>query len=273
MKWEDTALEILRSEFNNRIFRVDDVFKLLNEKKGYSRGTAYRILHDLSKKGLIERLGRGIYKILKIAKFKETVTVSASVSVDLIPGSLTKARDLLRNKGIEFMITGGSLLYRFFHHLPKRLIHLIYVKKGSGEVAVTLLREAEIRALLNPSRSEINIALENFPERDIFVIREFTELPGNIDGNASIERALVDLYFESTRRRIPFSEEEAGRILSKVLRTEPINFSHLLMLAARRGIREEMEAIAKFVHPELPIKGKSENKYVKKVVKAMEVLR
>lgn len=273
MKWENMALEILKSEFNNRIFRANDVFKILNEKKGYSRGTAYRILHDLCKKGSTEKLGRGIYKIPKTVEFKETVIASASVSIDLIPSPLTKARDLLRNKGIEFMITGGSLLYRFFHHLPKRLIHLIYVRKGAGEVAVTLLREAELRALLNPSRSEVNVTLENFPERDIFVIREFMELLGNIDGNASIERALVDLYFESTRNRIPLSEEEAGRILSKVLRTEPINFSHLLMLAARRGIREEMEAIAKFVRPELPIKGKSENKYVKKVVKVMEVLR
>ena len=286
MKWEETALEVLKSKFNNGVFRAKDVFKLLNEKKGYSRGTVYRILHDLCKRGLIERLGRGIYKVLKTVKLKETVTVSTKAryfsdvgrgsdafSVELVSGPLTKARDLLRNKGIEFMITGGSLLYRFFHHLPKRLIHLIYVKKGAGEVAVTLLREAEIRALLNPSRSEINVTLENFPERDVFVVREFMELLGNLDGNASIERALVDLYFESTRRRIPFLEEEAGRILFKVLRTEPINFSHLLMLAGRRGIREEMEAIAKFVRPELPIKVKSENKHVKKVLRAMEALR
>jgi hypothetical protein len=273
MKWEDVALEVLKSKFNNGIFRTKDVFKLLNEKKGYSRGTVYRILHDLCKKGLIERLGRGIYKVLKTVELKETVTVSTSVSVEFVPGPLTEARDLLRNRGIEFMITGGSLLYRFFHHLPKRLIHLIYVKKGAGEVAVTLLREAEMRALLNPSRSEINVTLENFPERDIFVVREFMELPGNLGGNASIERALVDLYFESTRARMPFLEEEAGRILFKVLRTEPINFSRLLMLAGRRGIREEMEAIAKFVRPELPIKVKSENKHVKKVIKAMEVLR
>ncbi|MGQ9642178.1 MAG: DUF6577 family protein [Candidatus Bathycorpusculaceae bacterium] len=266
---------MLRSKFNGRIFRANAAFKLLNEKKSYSRGTVYRILHDLCKKGLIERLGRDIYKIAKTIELKETakVSVSTSVSIELIPGPLTKARELLRNKGIEFMITGGSLLYRFFHHLPKRLIHLIYVKKGTGEAAVTLLREAEIRALLNPSRSEINVALENFPERDIFAIREFMELPGNIDGNASIERALVDLYFETTRARIPFPEEETGRILFKVLRTEPINFSHLLMLASRRGIREEMEAIAKFARPELLIKIKSENKHVKRVLKAMEVLR
>ena len=45
------------------------------------------------------------------------------------------------------------------------------------------------------------------------------------------------------------------------------------MLAGRRGIREEMEAIAKFVRPELPIKVKSENKHVKKVLRAMEALR
>jgi hypothetical protein len=273
MKWEDVALEVLKSKFNYGIFRAKDSLKLLDEEKGYSRGTGYRILHDLCEKGLIERLGRGIYKVLKTVELKETVAPSTSVSVEFVSGSLTKARDLLRDRGIEFMITGGSLLYRFFHYLPKRLIHLIYVKRGAGEVAVTLLREAGMRALLNPSRSDINVTLDNFPERDILVVREFMELPGNLDGNASVERALVDLYFESTRTRMPFLEEEAGRILFKVLRTEPINFSRLLMLAGRRGIREEMEAVAKFVLPELPIKVKSESKHVKRVIKAMEVLR
>lgn len=33
MKWEETALEVLKSKFNNGIFRAKDVFKLLNEKK------------------------------------------------------------------------------------------------------------------------------------------------------------------------------------------------------------------------------------------------
>jgi len=47
MKWEEKALEVLKSKFNNGIFRAKDVFKLLNEKKGYSRGTVYHILHDL----------------------------------------------------------------------------------------------------------------------------------------------------------------------------------------------------------------------------------
>ena len=273
MKWKNIALEVLESTFGSRIFNTKDAFRALNKKKGYSEGTIYRLLHDLYNEGLIERLGRGIYKIRRTVEPKESVTVSDRLTAELVPGPLIKARELLGNKGIELMITGGSVLYRYFHHLPKRLVHLIYVAKGAGEPAVALLREAGLRAMLNPSRRDINTALENFPERDIFVVREFSELSGNVNGKASAERALVDLYFESTRGRINFPEEEVGRIMFKVLKSEPISISHLFMLASRRGIREEMETIAKFAEPELPVKVKGESKHVKKVLKAMEAYR
>jgi len=52
MKWEDQALEVLRSEFRNRIFSAKDALKVLYKKRGYSKGTVYRILHDLCKRGL-----------------------------------------------------------------------------------------------------------------------------------------------------------------------------------------------------------------------------
>jgi hypothetical protein len=271
MKWEDKALEALRSEFRNRIFSVKDASNILHKKRGYSKGTVYRILHDLYKRGLADRLGRGIYRVPMVLEPKEKIIVSDKVSVDLIPGPLTKTRELLRSKGIEFMITGSSVLYRYLHHLPKRLIHLVYVVKGAGEPAVTLLREAGLRALLNPNSNEISLALENFPERDIFVVREYSELLGNVDGNACLERALVDLYFESTRKRMSFPEEEVSRIFLKALRTESISLSRLFLFANRRGIKEEMKAIAKFIEPEIPVEVKARNKYVRKFLKAMEI--
>ena len=272
MKWEDIALEALKSRFGSEVFGTEDAFRVLNREKRYTKGTVYRILYDLCKKGSVERLGRGIYRIPRVVELKKRVIVSDKLTVELIPGPLNKARTLLKKKGVEFMITGGSVLYRF-HHLPRRLIHLIYVVRGAGELAVTLLREAGLRALFNPKRSEVNMALENFPERDIFVIREFSNLLGNIDGNASLERALVDLYFESTRGRIPYPEEEVGRVFSKVLRNERINISRLFMLADRRGIKEEMKALVKFIEPEIPVKIRPGIKYVKKVLQAMEALR
>lgn len=272
MKWIDRVSDILRSEFHSKIFRTRDAYEVLNSKEGYSKGTVYRALHDLFKMGLVEKLGRGIYRVRtpKVVEMRDGIVLSDSVSVELVSGSLAKSKDLLRSKGIEFMITGASLFYRHIHHLPKRLLHLIYVIKGAGELTVTSLREAGLRALLNPTSNEISVALENFTERDIFVVREFSELLGNIKGNACLERALVDLYFETTRKKIPFPNEEVSRIFLKVFRNEPISLSRLFMFAERRGIREEMVAIAKFIEPDIPSKVKPRSKYVESFISDME---
>jgi hypothetical protein len=271
MKWENAALEILRSEFPNKAFRVTDAFRVLNKKKQYSKGTLYRVLHDLSKRGLVEKLGRGIYRVRihKIIEVEDRITLSDTVSVELASDSLIKAKELLGNKGIEFMVTGFSLLYRHTHHLPKRLIHLIYVIKGAGEPAVTSLREVGFRALLNPSSKEMSLALNSFAERDIFVFREFSELSGNVDGNACLERALVDLYFEATRKRIPFSSEETGRIFLNVFRNEHVDFSRLFFFANRRGVKEELRIVAKILEPDIPVKAGRESKRLKEFLNGM----
>ena len=102
------------------------------------------------------------------------------------------------------------------------------------------------------------------------MIREFPELCGNINGIACYERALVDLYFESTRKRIPYPKEETARIFSMVLRSERINLTRLLMFASRRGIKEEIKAIVKFVEPKFPVRVKIKNKYVKEFIHSMK---
>ena len=60
---------------------------------------------------------------------------------------------------------------------------------------------------------------------------------------ASVERGLVDLYFESTRRRIPFPEIEVGRIMRDAMKLGGLDISRLTKLASRRGIAGEIRAI------------------------------
>jgi hypothetical protein len=221
----------------------------------------------------IERLGRGTYKVrFREVAITDRLALSDKVIVTLIPGSSEEAKRVLRSKGVEFMITGPALFYRYIHNLPRRLVELIYVIRGSGELAVFSLREAGMRALLNPTRNDIGLALENFAERDIFVVREFSGLLGNVDGTASLERALVDLYFETTRNRIPFPEEEAARIFLRVSRNEPISHSRLLMFANRRGIEKEIDVLLDFVQPMSSSRPKVENKHVKDFLKTMEAI-
>lgn len=273
MKWENTVLQALRAEFNDKVFRSKDAIKLLKRQNNYSKGTVYRALHDLVKAKTVERLGRGTYRVhVREVKITDRLTLSDKVIVTLIPGSSEEAKKILHGQGVEFMMTGPALFYRYIHNLPKRLVELIYVIRGSGELAVLSLREAGLRALLNPTRSDIALALENFPERDIFVVREFAELLGNIKGTASLERALVDLYFETTRNRMPFPEEEAARIFLKVSRNEPISHSRLLMFANRRGIGREIDVLLNFVQPMTSSTANVKNKHAKNFLKTMETV-
>lgn len=271
MKWKNLALEILKTEFHDKIFHTNDATRILKTQRRYSKGTVYRVLHDFVKAGSIERLGRGTYRILmRQAAITDRMVLSDRLIVKLIPGSSEKAKELLRKEGINFMITGPALFYRYVHYLPKRLTELIYVVRGAGESTISALREGGFRALLNPTSSDISLALENFPERDIFVVREFSKLLGNIDDTASLERGLVDLYFETTRRKIPFPEEEVGHVFLKILRGEPISHSRLLMFANRRGIEDEMKAIIGSIEPDASARFKPKNKHVESFLRIME---
>lgn len=157
MTWKNSILDKLTGRFDNKVFHIYDILELPELREKYSKGTLYRVLHDLVKTGRIERLGRGTYKIKANESRTHRITItdrlafSESLTVKLIPGSLTEAKELLNNKGIEFMITGEAVLYRYIHNLPKRLIDLIYVTKGSGEIAISTLREAGLRASVKPS--------------------------------------------------------------------------------------------------------------------------
>jgi hypothetical protein len=275
--WENSILEKIREKFDSKVFHTYDAISLYELTKKYSKGTLHRVLNDLVKTGKIERLGRGTYRAkTNGTKTSENIvdrlTFSDRLTVKLIPGSPMEAKELLYTKGIEFMITGEAVLYRYIHNLPKRLIELIYVTKGSGELAVSTLREAKLRALLNPTMKEIEFALESFTERDLFVIREFSELNGNVNGFASLERALVDLYFETTRLKIPFPKEEVARTFLNVLRKEPISHSRLKEFANRRGIATEIIDILEFINPSVSPSAKTTNKRATEFLKIIEKL-
>jgi len=147
-------------------------------------------------------------------------------------------------------------------------VHLVYVELGSGESAVEALERNGFTVLLNPkSTREVNLTL-GLTKGDLFIIRERRDLSGNTEtGVASLERALVDLYYESTRGRIPIPEVEVGRIIRDAIRVGGLNFSRLTKLASRRGIADEMRAILKTEAEFSPGKGKTVfNEHVKAVL-------
>ena len=263
-------LDHLKVEFGKEPFSVKQAAVALKKDMSYSDNTVYQVLHELVKEGALTKLGRGLYRIAeKNAVQKETLTISDKLVVTLTSGFLIRAEEVLKEKGVEFMVTGPSALSQFVHLLPRRLIHLIYVVDGAGEFATTILREENFRVFLNPKGNEVEMALQAFEDRDIFVIREYAKLEGNVEGRAVLERALVDTYFETTRRRIPFSEVEVGRIMANVFRTEKIDIARLLSLAGRRGVKGEMQSIVKALIPDVPLSAGVTNEKVEQVLKGI----
>ncbi len=244
MSWEEKAHRLLRLRLGGKPFAASEAARVLSKERKLSIGTTYRLLHDLVRTGRLEKLGRGLYHFPSKPKaiLGEIAGRPASSGTSL-PEADETVRRVLEDRGIRFMITGPSLLYPFIHHFPRRMIHLVYVMEGGGESAREALREVGLRALLRPSREEIRLALEEFPEDDLFVLREISDFRGESNGVADLERALVDTYFETTRKRIPFPPEELGRIASRAISTGRVNVSHLLMLAGRRGVKGELRTV------------------------------
>jgi len=266
MGWKDKALKILKERFGNNSFHAVEAVDLLEQEADYKPGTTYRLLKDLVDSDKLMRIGYGIYNI-GAPKEKGMWMRMTSPSLAL---SMEGARGLLLDRGVEFMITGPPVLVRYMHSLPRRMIHLIYTLKGSGEYVAEVLG-AGYEVLVNPSEEEVNVAL-SISERDLVVVREFSNLSGGKDGVASIERALVDLYFESTRRRIPFPVAEAGRIIFSALRNAKIDLAKLNKSASRRGIDGELRALIKAagIHvPDTMTKNVKMNGYVESVLSTL----
>ncbi|MFH1106584.1 MAG: DUF6577 family protein, partial [Candidatus Micrarchaeota archaeon] len=131
------------------------------------------------------------------------------------------------------------------------VIFLVYTPRGAGESAAEFFGQKGKVALLNPSLGEIRAVMNATGIKDLAVIRETGGSYPECSGVASIEKAVVDLYFETTRKKIPFLESEAGHIISGVIANAKIDIKTLLRAASRRGIRGEIKAILYTLRPEL----------------------
>jgi hypothetical protein len=252
MTWEERSANVLKREFGHRAFSTDEAYRALRRhsrvRGGYAPGSIHHLLYSLCKRGELVRFGRGLYAFpptSPLARMRpaESVSISGGLVVDLLPGILLDATRLLKARGVEFMATGPSTLVKYHHYVARRLIHLFYTIKGSGEPAAEALRGRDIPTLVDPNLREVEFALESLPGAELFVVREYSSLDGNVGGRALLERALVDSYFETTRRRIPFPEEEVARIFANVARNEPISVTRLTRFASRRGIASEIASV------------------------------
>ncbi|MFH1199527.1 MAG: DUF6577 family protein [Candidatus Micrarchaeota archaeon] len=243
MEWIENAEKALAEAFKNRSFTAADAVIALKKSAKYRPGTSYRALFELERKGVLDKLGYGVYKM--------AATTASNPKLEA-PEHVARLAGELRRKGIHGQITGFPVLSAFTNLIPRRIIYLIYVPRGAGEAAVEHFEAKSGKiALLNPSIEEIRVAFDLVENKDLAVIREKGSSYRKEPAVAPVEKAVVDLYYETTRKKIPFSADEAARIITEVITGTKIDFKKLLKEAGRRGIQNEFKAILYALRPEL----------------------
>jgi hypothetical protein len=234
MRWKQIYLARLKREFEDRPFAVDDARAL---GKKYSPNVVNKLLSEFVREGKIWRTGRGIYSAVP------NPGRGGSQSGYIDSQTANKASKVLAEAGVDYMVTGLTVLGGYIDMLPFRTAHLIYVRSGEGESARAALESAGIKYLVNPKNAEEVKKAMSLVDGEAVVIRERKELMGRVGSLASTERALVDLYFESTRDKIPVPLTEVGRIMKEALLGGSVNFTRMTKIASRRGIDEEIRGI------------------------------
>lgn len=236
---------------------------IINKFKDYPGHEITKALRKLVREKKIDKIGRGLYST-NISEYGPIIKLSDEIE---------EVRRIFNENGIIFLITGLDILQEYVNLIPKRILHLIYVVKGSGESAKELIEKRLMKmSILNPSRKEVRNLFSHYAQ-DIIIIREVGEssIEYHKGGIALIEKAIVDLYFETTRKRIPFEFSELAYILRNTLPRIKIDYTRLLRAASRRNIYFEFIRILNALEIRLPhekIEGAANDK-VDKVIRML----
>jgi hypothetical protein len=226
--------EELKNEFKDYPFTTDNARNL----GYYTPYVTSRLLSELVKENYLTRIGRGIYII-----DESHIMSRHEVSERDLPPTARRIVKLLSDGNVDFMLTGMPVLAPFMHLLPYRLMHSVYMTPGEGERASELLNREGIKSIVNPKNSDEVSKVLSLVDGDLVIIREMKGLEGRVGHIASVERALVDLYYESTRDKIPVSPTEVGRILRNALAHGGINITRMANLASRHFVDKEIRGI------------------------------
>jgi Family of unknown function (DUF6577) len=264
MKWKQEYLVKLKDEFSERPFTANEAKNIGD----YSLNVVNNLLGEFVKRGNISRTGRGVYVTRTINQLMER---NESNPEDEIDSPVAKrATEVLAANGVDNMATGPTVLAGFANLLPFRSVHLIYVQTGEGEKARDSLERVGIKSIVDPKGTEDVERALSLVDGDLIVLRQTKGLMGKIGNFACVERALVDLYFESTRRKIPVPVSEVGRVMGEALNETKINVTRMTKIASRRGIDREIRGILVGLGSLPPNENRVMNDDVKRVIMAAE---
>lgn len=223
-------VELIRKNLSKKdSFTISDIEPVLDEKKS----TLYWTVWNLSRKGYIHKIGKGLYSLQKKElKLRPLVSPLA-----------TKVLHTLRESGYQFFISGLDILSIFMEHVPESFPVMLFVNKESIEDVQRMLSRNSIDSVIFTEAKNYQAIRQLSSVNEVVLIYHTNEFGYAENGIASFEKAFVDLYYEVTRRQYPLPIQELVRIYRSMGRRISLDTQRLIKVASRRHIHYDIRYI------------------------------
>lgn len=231
----ETKLQISRliKHFQNKsLFDTSEIiafYRLL--EPDVPRTTINWRVYQLVKSGILERIGRGKFKLGKETHYYPELNNKFSRVNNLITKQFPY---------IEFCLWNSASIIEFGQHIPKTDLTLIDVERDAAESVFHFLKEENKQVFLKPSKELLNNYISDL--NNPYIIRTLvTEAPIQfIRGipTITIEKLLIDIYTDEEFEFL--AGNELVNVFENAFNRYSVKVSKLLRYADRKRKKEEI---------------------------------
>lgn len=234
-------LNKIKNEFKKfNIISTDDLFNFYKSKNpAIKRATVNWRIYDLVRRGVLQRVGRGLYVIGKEQKYLPSVSAKES-----------KINKLIQNEFpfINYCIWTTSILNEFSIHLSAFQYIIVEVEKEALESVYFSLKDNFNSTFKKPGRGIVEEIISSQPN-SIIINTFVSEAPvQNVKKTptSTLEKLLVDLYCDKNLYYF-VQGNELLNIYKNAFDKYTINQSKLLRYADRRRKRKQIDDFIKSI--------------------------
>ena len=215
-----------------------DFFKK-NEPNLSKTTTNWRIFL-LVKKGVLKRIGRGVYTLKEMKYFQPEIT----------PEQKSLQKKIKKEfPFLDLCIWNTSVINEFTIHQTNQYFQIIEVEKEITQSVFIYLKEQKKNVFLEPSKEVFERYIAD--NKNVIIVKTLiTEAP-TLDVNniktSSLEKILVDLFCDNIIFSA-FQGNEMKTIYKNAFSKYAINESKLLRYANRRGKKEKLKNYLKLIN-------------------------
>lgn len=215
-------------------FSLGDVFDAYVKEQPVEKSIMTWHLARLTAKGLLARIGKGVYAKSGKAIFSPELSTEAETLFKSVKEQFPFAK---------VCVYEGPWIFPLLHHLASNQIIYIEVERIAAESVFEQLKIDGKIVYFRPDEDMIYRYI-NLAERAIFIKPLISESPTTkVNGVpvATLEKLLVDIYKDSDFYYLQGGEYY--NIMSNARTLFPINTDKLFRYASRRGVKEEIMKI------------------------------